>query len=91
MSATTTTPHGTETTNSLTVAQERAEVARLRRQRDALFLLLLLGLGAVLAAGAGIVVRLAPSWADPAQVALGTLGVYVAAVAVLVPQLRRRR
>ncbi|MGZ9935882.1 hypothetical protein ACXNSR_39085 (plasmid) [Streptomyces sp. NC-S4] len=75
-------------------AQEQTgaqELARLRRQRDVLFLLLLLGIGAVLAGGAGIVVRLAPSWADPAQVALGTLGVYVAAVAVLVPHLRRRR
>ncbi|WP_405812965.1 hypothetical protein [Streptomyces sp. NBC_00040] len=38
-----------------------------------------------------LLVRLAPSWADPAQVALGTLGVYVAAWAVLVPFLRRRR
>ncbi|MFI1452118.1 hypothetical protein [Streptomyces virginiae] len=69
----------------------QAELGRLRRQRDALFLVLLLGIGAVLAAAAGIVVRLAPAWANPAQVALGTLGVYVAAVAVLVPALRRRR
>ncbi|MFD4919590.1 hypothetical protein ACFWNR_41110 [Streptomyces virginiae] len=92
MTTTLTAPHSTEAaTQTMTAAQEQAELGRLRRQRDALFLVLLLGIGAVLAAVAGIVVRLAPSWANPAQVALGTLGAYIAAVALLVPILRRRQ
>ncbi|MEU6213078.1 hypothetical protein ABZ891_24680 [Streptomyces sp. NPDC047023] len=88
------TQHDTAAVPPQTAVQEQAEaqeLVRLRRQRDVLFLLLLLGVGALLAGGAAIVVRLAPSWADPAQVALGTLGAYVAAMAVLVPHLRRRR
>lgn len=76
--------------DAIAAAQERAEVARLRLQRDVLFMMLLLGTGAVLATGAGIFVRLAPSWANPAQVALGTLGVYVGALSMLVPFVRRR-
>ncbi|MCX4546444.1 hypothetical protein [Streptomyces sp. NBC_01565] len=59
------------------------ELARLRRQRDALIVVL----GAVLALGALLAVRIAPSWADPAQVGIGTAGIYAA---VVLPYLRRR-
>lgn len=86
----TTAPQGSDAADAIAAAQERAEVERLRLQRNALFMLLLLGIGAALGIGAGIVVRLAPSWANPAQVALGTLGVHVGALAVLVPFVRRR-
>ncbi|MFJ6054469.1 hypothetical protein [Streptomyces sp. NPDC092307] len=67
------------------------QLTRLRRQRDALFLLLLLGLGAVFALAAGLFVRLAPSWADPAATALGTGAVYVAVATLVVPYLLRHR
>ncbi|WP_371681586.1 hypothetical protein [Streptomyces sp. NBC_01276] len=59
------------------------ELARLRRQRN----LLLLALGAVLVIGAGLLIKLAPSLADPADTSLGTGALYVALVALF----RRRQ
>ncbi|MFE3761120.1 hypothetical protein ACFXPI_05050 [Streptomyces sp. NPDC059104] len=46
-----------------------------------------MALGVVLVGGAGLLVRWVPAWADPAQVTLGGLGVYVPAAMLL---LRRR-
>ncbi|WP_327359893.1 hypothetical protein [Streptomyces sp. NBC_01296] len=55
-----------------------------RRQRDALIGVL----GFVLAIGALLAVRLAPSWANPVATGVSTAGVYAA---VVVPYLLRRR
>ncbi|MFD5548685.1 hypothetical protein ACFVQ9_37300 [Streptomyces goshikiensis] len=83
------------TTNTTTIPTAQTEAAsttqtttqqltRLRRQRDALIGVL----GAVLAIGALLAVRIAPSWANPVATGLSTAGVYAA---VVVPYLLRRR
>ncbi|MET8755592.1 hypothetical protein ABZW32_36680 [Streptomyces sp. NPDC004667] len=59
----TTTPAITTTPDS--AAQLQQELDRLRRQRN----LFVLALGSVLMLGAAALVRWAPGWADPAQVA----------------------
>ncbi|ATZ21938.1 hypothetical protein SLAV_39350 [Streptomyces lavendulae subsp. lavendulae] len=81
MTTTTTTPAITTTPDS--AAQLQQELGRLRRQRN----LFVLALGAVLMLGAAALVRWAPGWADPLQVALGTGGLYAPAAVML---LRRR-
>ncbi|WP_328973640.1 hypothetical protein [Streptomyces sp. NBC_00239] len=78
----TTTSAQTET--SETADTNAQQLTRLRRQRDGLIAVL----GVVLAIGGGLLVRLAPSWADPAQVSIGTGGLYAA---LMVPYLFRRR
>ncbi|MFI6006978.1 hypothetical protein ACIA98_42775, partial [Streptomyces sp. NPDC051366] len=71
----------TQTETTTTTAQQ---LTRLRRQRD----LLLLVLGVLLALGAGLLVRLAPTWTNPAAVTLGAGALYTS---VVVPYLLRRR
>ncbi|MFH7598617.1 hypothetical protein WDV06_26515 [Streptomyces racemochromogenes] len=74
----------TTTTNSVTQPAENhaQELARLRRQRDGLALVLTIAA----AIGLGLVVRIAPAWADPAAV---TIAAAVAAVGGLRYLLRR--
>ncbi|TDU69208.1 hypothetical protein [Streptomyces sp. KS 21] len=66
MSTTTTTSAQTET--SETAETNAQQLTRLRRQRDALVAVL----GAILALGALLAVRLAPSWANPVATGLST-------------------
>ncbi|MEV6584150.1 hypothetical protein AB0M92_39210 [Streptomyces sp. NPDC051582] len=85
MTTTSTTAIPTAQTEAASTTETTTQqLARLRRQRDALIAVL----GAVFAIGALLAVRIAPSWANPVATGLSTAGVYAA---VVVPYLLRRR
>ncbi|MET9324998.1 hypothetical protein ABZX75_33375 [Streptomyces sp. NPDC003038] len=55
-----------------TKRQMREELAQVRRQRDQMLAVF----GVLLAVGAGLVVRYAPEWGNPAQVAFAAAALY---------------
>ncbi|MFF9011002.1 hypothetical protein ACF087_35155 [Streptomyces goshikiensis] len=77
---TATTTQTNETTATQTAETDAQELARLRRQRPVLLLVLTFALGVlgtVLAIGAALFVRWAPAWADPFAVGAATFAVFL--------------
>ncbi|WP_331723463.1 hypothetical protein OG239_44440 (plasmid) [Streptomyces sp. NBC_00868] len=76
----TTTTTQTNETTAAQAAETDAELARLRRERPVLLLVItfaLTMLGTVLAIGAALFVRWAPAWADPFAVGAATFAVFL--------------